>query len=248
MVGLLAILLSRSLTPAVELKTAAGSAMKYYASLPDGWTAKKTWPVVLAIPGAERDFEESAKLFAQARGQKPYIVVVPMVVTNGGSSYRGVPTYRYSEQTWQEITRQGEYAFDMAGIAAVLADVKKACSGDKVYATAFEAGCHTLFALTFRHPEWLSASIPNAPNYQGRGVDEAAFSKSASRVSLPIHEIHGSDDPFCARDKPFYAQWQSARAEAKGHGFSNISTQSVPGKGHVWLAAEILSYLDSIRK
>ncbi|MBS1703040.1 MAG: hypothetical protein JST12_15350 [Armatimonadetes bacterium] len=247
--SILAVAMAPYPLPAVEFKTATRHPMKYYLSLPEGWNASKKWPVVLAIEDAERDFAGAAERFAKARGHQPFIVVVPMVVTNGGPSYRSVPTYKYSAEDWKRVDQVGEYNFDLDGISAVLADVKATYSSEpKAYASAFEAGCHTLFALTFRHPDWLNASAPNSPNYQGRGITEGSFSKSSAKADLPIHEIHGSDDPFCAPGKPFFAQWQAAEAAAKSHGFTKISTQSVPGKGHVWLMSEALAYFTSLRR
>lgn len=232
---------------AVQLKTATHHAMEYYISLPDGWSPTKKWPVVVAIESAERDFKGTAELFAKARKKMPFIIVVPLVVTNGGSGYRTVPSYHYMQTVWSQIDRIGEYAFDLAGIEAVGSDVRKTYSGDsRFYLTGFEAGCHTLFAVTFRHPEWLLASVPTSPNYRGRGMEDGAFSKSPSRAVLPLHEIHGSADAFSDPGKPFYAQWQAAKSAATAHGFGNVSEQIVAGKGHVWLADDVLEYCSSL--
>jgi len=204
---LLAAITLHSFHQVVELKTAVHHSMKYYLSLPEGWSSKRKWPVVVAIADAERDFEGAARRFAKVRGSRPYIVVVPMVVTNGGSRYREVPSYRYSVDAWNEIDRAGEYTFDLAGIAAVAADVKSSYSGEqRFYGTGFEAGGHTLFAMTFRHPEWMLASVPNSPNFQGRGLSDGAYSTSPARSNLPIHEMHGGDDAFSSPRKPFMTQ------------------------------------------
>lgn len=233
----------------VELREASHHRMQYYVSLPQGWVKERTWPILCAIPGAERDFLETANTFVQARKQMPFIIVVPMVTTNGGQRYREAASYKYSESTWDEIVRVGQYTFDLEGIHAAVKDVQTTFSGEsRLYLTGFEAGCHTLFAVTFRHPEWLNAAVANSPNFQGRGLEENLYSQSPDRVSLPIHELHGDKDPFSAPDKPFFEQWVTAESAAHQHGFKNTSSQVVPNKGHVWLAEEILKYCSELRR
>src|ERR1044072_2803147 len=75
-----------------QLKTASSHPIQYYLSLPEGWSTGKRWPVVVVIESAERQFLEAATAFAQARASRPFILVTPLVVTNGGSGYRSVPT------------------------------------------------------------------------------------------------------------------------------------------------------------
>src|SRR5437660_5288647 len=41
---------------AQELKTAASHPIQYYVSLPKGWNGERTWPVVMIIEAAEREF------------------------------------------------------------------------------------------------------------------------------------------------------------------------------------------------
>src|SRR6476659_4809034 len=80
-----------------QLKTASTHPIQYYLSLPDGWVAGKKWPVVVVIESADREFSQAATAFAQARGKQPFIIVTPLVVTNGGAGARSVPTYHYSD-------------------------------------------------------------------------------------------------------------------------------------------------------
>src|SRR4051812_5095742 len=110
---------------AQELKTATGHPMQYYLSLPEDWSAGKTWPVIVAIESANRDFRANAEAFARARGKLPFIVVAPLVVTGGGAGFRTVLAYRYSDAVWSEIDRMGQFHFDETGIAAVVADVHR---------------------------------------------------------------------------------------------------------------------------
>jgi len=64
--------------------TAPGTVMKYSASLPAGWTRDRTWPVVVVIPDATRDFDGNLAAFAAVGATSPFIFVAPHVVTSGG--------------------------------------------------------------------------------------------------------------------------------------------------------------------
>src|SRR5882724_13545240 len=61
-----------------QLKTASSHPIQYYLSLPEGWVAGKKWPVVVVIESADRQFLQAATAFAQARGQRPFILLTPL--------------------------------------------------------------------------------------------------------------------------------------------------------------------------
>jgi dienelactone hydrolase len=234
---------------AQELKTATGHPMQYYLSLPQNWTASKKWPVVVIIESANRQFQSTAGTFARARQSMPFILVAPLVVTNGGSSYRHVPTYHYSESVWNEIERIGGCQFDMAGIPAVARDVTRLYAGeDQYFVTGWEAGGHTVWALLFQHPEALRAAAPVATNFHGRCMEDAAFSSSPQRVKLPITVLGGESDAGWKPKQPLYTQSQEAIKIAREHGYENVSESVAPAKGHGPLAEEVLAYFDSLLK
>src|SRR5262244_1143159 len=80
-----------------QLKTASTHPIQYYLSLPDGWVAGKKYPVVIVIESADREFQKAATLFSRSPQRGRFILVTPLVVTNGGSGYRNVPSYHYSD-------------------------------------------------------------------------------------------------------------------------------------------------------
>jgi hypothetical protein len=217
--------------------------MRYYLSLPDNWNASRRWPVVVAIESANRDFQGNAAVFARARGARPFIIVSPMVVTAGGAGYRSVPTYRYSDAVWAEIERVGAFHFDEAGIAAIVADVKRDFGGEDRYClTGWEAGGHTVWAMLFQHAEQLRAVAPVSTNYLGRWMTADSFSNSPARIGLPVRVFQAAQLP-----SPFFAQQtENAVALAKAHGFGNVSLTSV-AKPHGPLPEEVLEFFSSVR-
>jgi len=230
-----------------QLKTASTHPIQYYLSLPVGWTAEKKWPVVVVIDSADREFSNAATAFAQARQQRPFILVTPLVVTNGGSGYRNVPTYHYSNAVWDQIQNSGDFNFDSEGLTAIIKDVVQQYGGEERYfVTGFEAGGHTVWGLLFNHPEYLRGAALVCPNYLGRWVDEQHISSAQERTGLPIRTFVGSKDEICQAGHPIYTQIQRAMSLAEAHGYKNTSLTPVEGKGHERLADEVLSYFWSL--
>jgi hypothetical protein len=232
-----------------QLKTAARHPIQYYLSLPEGWTAKKKWPVVVVIESADREFLNAATAFAQARRPQPFILVTPLVVTNGGAGYRSVETYHYSDAVWDRIQNSGPFNFDMEGITAIMQDVSKQYGGDdKYFITGLEAAGHTVWGILFNHPEEVRGAALVCPNYLGRWVDEAHISSASERTGLPIRAFVGTKDTLCSAGSPIYTQMQTAMRLADAHGYKSVTLTRVEGKGHERLADEVLSYFSSLLK
>src|ERR1051325_10310150 len=230
-----------------QLKTASTHPMQYYVSLPEGWVAGKKWPVVVVIDSADREFLQAATAFATARKQQPFIIVTPLVVTNGGANVRNVPTYHYSDQVWDRIQNSGPFVFDMDGITAVMQDVVKQYGGeDKYFITGFEAAGHTVWGILFSRPEVVRGAALVCPNYLDRWVDETHVSSAAERAALPVRNFIGTKDTLCAPGNPIYTQIQKAMSVADAHGYKNVSITPVEGKGHERLADEVLAYFSTL--
>ena len=230
-----------------QLKTASSHPIQYYLSLPEGWTAAKKWPVVIVIESADREFLQAATAFAQARQHRPFILVTPLVVTNGGAGYRNVPTYHYSDAVWNSIQSSGQFNFDMEGITAIMQDVVKQYGGEeKYFITGFEAGGHTVWGMLFNRPEAARGAALACPNYLGRWVDEQRISSAAERTDLPIRNLVGTKDDSCSAGSPIYTQMERAMELAKTHGYKKVSLARVDGKGHERLADEVLEYFSSL--
>jgi dienelactone hydrolase len=183
-------------------------------------------------------------LYAAARKQLPYIIVSPVVLTNGGVDLRGSPKYNYAKSVWDEVDRTGSCRFDLDGLAAIIADVHRRYGGEsRAYITGFSAGAHAMWAFVLQHPESVAGAAPASGNYLGRCMAETSFSTEAGRARLPIRSFIGQDELGGALE----AQFQSAKHEAEAHGYRNISERSVPG-GHDPHADAVLSYFASLTR
>src|SRR5262245_49057513 len=102
----------------LQHQTLPSHPMQVYMSLPSGWQRGTPYLVVVAIESAEREFAPYFKKFVQARGSSPFIVAVPLVVTNGGSRYKEGPGYQYSDAVWKRIDAD-PWKFDDEGLQAL---------------------------------------------------------------------------------------------------------------------------------
>jgi poly(3-hydroxybutyrate) depolymerase len=229
---------------AEELRTASGHSIQYYVSLPQGWTAARKWAVVVVIESANRQFQETLAIFVKARKDMPFILVAPLVTTNGGANYRQAETYHYSDAVWSEIARD-RCGFDADGIAAAVADVRKLYGGeDRYFLTGWEAGGHTVWSIIFEHPDALRAAAPAVSNYAGRCL-ESGFSTSPARAELPVTVFQVASGRDVAPGTYVYRQSQQAMKIAEEHGYRKVSERIVADKPHGPLAEEVLAYFAS---
>ena len=234
--------------PVPAIYTAPGTVMKYSASLPAGWTRDRTWPVVVVIPDATRDFDGNLAAFAAAGATSPFVFVAPHVVTSGGArGYRDAPGFHYSAGDWAEVDRLGDFRFDEEGVASVIADVHVRFQGDeRVYLTGWEAGGHTVWALLFRHPERFRAVAPVTPNYVGRWLDaEHPVSQSGSPPSVKVFFCGTGCAPDDVRQN-LRAQTQQALALARDHGFGEIPIEVREGTKHGPLATFVVDWFTAL--
>jgi dienelactone hydrolase len=232
--------------PKITDHQAASHLMRYHVALPIGWSGGRPWGVVVVIPDAARDFRGNLEAFVAARGRLPLILVAPEVLTCGGAATRTPEHYSYTPAEWDSLNRQDDFAFDDAGLAAVLADVRRQWGGEpKAFLTGWEAGGHTVWAQALTRPERWRGVAPVSTNYQRRGIGDSRFSSAPERAQLPIQVFRESAAAPSARFTD--QQTEQAMADARAHGFAPAAVRMVPGK-HGPLAAAVLSWCDSLAR
>jgi len=232
--------------PRIELRTAAAYPMKYWLGRPVNLRPEERLPVLVVITDARREFEAAARAFLAAEDALPagprVLVVVPVTLTSGGTAQRVKDAFPYDAATWARAGRDGNCTFDDAGIAAVLADVRRvARADDRAYLTGLEAAGHTIFAQAFRHPERWRMVLPVTPNYQARCMDDSAWSADTSRARLPIVVLHGEADSVWAGG--MLNQGKQADDAAHAHGFRRFQDRAIPARGHDFLPDAVLALL-----
>jgi len=235
----------------VLTRRATAHPMRYHVALPRGWSAGRAWPVLVVIPDAARDFVPNLERFVRARGDRPYLLVAPEVLSCGGARTRTRDLYTYTAAEWDALAGGDDFAFEDAGLAAVLADVQREWHGEpRAFLTGWEAGGHTVWAQAFRHPERWRAVVPVSTNYQRRGVPAAAFSRAAARASLPIQPLRCGAPSGDAIEAVTFIDRQMAVAlqDARDHGWRPRPVQVIRGADHGPLPDAVFAWCDTLRR
>jgi len=245
-----------------RLRTAATHPMQYYVSLPSGWSKERTWPVVVAITGSGKTWQADADAFAAVRDAHhyPFIIVLPIVTTNGGRDLRHNRAYSYAPSVWDRVDREGRCTFDRDGLSAVIADVAKEYNGEeKVFLTGHSAGGHLAVSEALIHPELLRGAAFAAVNYLGRCVTAPtieekpdfvdpvvppSISSSPARIDLPVRFFLGTADAYAKYLAP---QRDNAIRDAGANGFGRVSSVAVEGANHNPMIPQVLANFDSLR-
>jgi poly(3-hydroxybutyrate) depolymerase len=230
-------------TADIVLKTASHHPIQYYLSLPEGWTHAKKWPVVFAIEGGLKNFRNSTEVYTTARKHMPFIIVSPVILTDGGGDdQRNLPEYHYATEVWDQIDKTGICAFDHQGLDAIMTDLRQEYGADeKYFITGHSAGAHLTWAMVLMHPEKLVAAATSCGNFSGRCITKV--SSATERVKLPVRAFQGEVDEH---RQGLEGQFAKAREVAAAHGYTNISFEVIKGAGHIPLADQVLAYFSSL--
>lgn len=210
---------AESMVPTSALRTAKDVEVQYHLSLPQGWRAELTWPIMVTLAGAGRDFAQNFDQFKKARGEKlPFIVVTPCVRSLGRDPA------------------------DLRAVLAIVKEVQGEFNGQpKFFVTGFSAGTHLTWQLIFLHPEVLAGASPVCGNFNSRGIDK--IEKKAAAVKLPIHGFQGDQDQVLVHLNP---QWETAVKLAGEHGYKNISRTVIPGGTHLPYQSQVVDFFASL--
>jgi len=234
--------------PRIELRTAAGHPMKYWLGLPASLRPGDRLPLLVVITDARREFESTARAYLAAEDSVPghsgkFLIVVPVTLTSGGTAQNVRQAYPYDAAAWARAAKDGNCAFDDDGLAAVLADVRRAAPTDTVLPdlTGLEAAGHVVLAQAFRHPERWRAVIAIAPNWQDRCMDASAWSTDGARARLRVLLLHGGHDSLWS-SSPMPTQAAQAATEARAHGFLAVEPHVIPMQGHEFPPRVVLTF------
>ena len=231
--------------PAIEHRTCATHPLQYDLSRPAGWRPGGRYPVVVVVPDAHRDFRANLQAFVDARGDGPWLLLAPYVLTSGGASFPR-ELFPYDERAWARADAGPPFAFDEAGVAAMLAEVRERDGGGpQAFLTGWEAGGHTVWALAFNHPGWWKGVAPVSSNYQGRWL-AAAPPAAEPRPPLKVFfcgHLTGDEE----RGREFWLR-QSGEAQeaAVARGFARPPLEVVAGQPHGPLAGAVLAWFQAL--
>jgi predicted peptidase len=172
--------------------TVAGTVYKYQVFVPDNWTSKKKWPVVLFLHGAGERGDDGlvqtqvgiSTAIRQDRSRFPAIVVIPQC---------------RKDMWWSQSP------MDDVAIAALDAAMKE-FHGDKArtYLTGLSMGGYGTWHLAGKYPGRFAAIAPICGGIvrpeQARAQspdDNSPYAEAAKKIGnkTPVWIFHGGDDP-----------------------------------------------------
>lgn len=237
-------LASRGSRP-LELRTAPGHPLRYYVSRPPRWSPDRSWPAIVVVTDAYRDFAGAESLFARTPGAEAFVIATPLVLSGGGTAQAHRDDFDYDAAAWARAGRDGNCRFDDDGLQAMLEDLRRRDHVGPVFLTGWEAGGHVVLSQVLNHPERWAGAAAATPNYQGRCTGPAAPPEDSGARHLPIRQFRGSRDTATG---PLSGQWGRFERIARSRGFTDVATVRVPGGVHGPLATAIVSYFGSLRR
>lgn len=217
--------------------------MVAYVSLPNDWAPdKKGLPIVVAVEGAGCGFAGCCRLYRETRGARAAIVVTPCSFSNtNGLEAAKYPWYDAAALEKYKAPGAARVEYDAAGLAAVLAELKKDWGGgEKLAITGFSGGGNLTYYWTLQHPETLSLAVGCCANFGGLGLQGA---KPVAGGGPPVVLLTGEKDDFNLEvfgQKPgIVGQTDAVEESLKKLGFTNVSRRVVPGAGHSNFAADV---------
>jgi predicted peptidase len=167
--------------------TVEGVAYRYVVAVPAGWTADRTWPVVLSLHGSEERGDD---------GVQPSLVGFPLAVRNHPDRFPAIvviPQCRTGVD-WKAPAMQAQI---LAALDASIAEFH----GDpqRLYLTGLSMGGYGTWALAAKYPSRFAAIVVVCGGIQwptaARIKDEAPYAAVAQKVaSIPIWVFHGNAD------------------------------------------------------
>ncbi len=203
--------------------TVAGAEYKYQVFIPDNWTPKKKWPVILFLHGAGERGDDGliqtevgiGRAIRRDRSRVPAIVVMPQC----------------RKDVWWTDSAMGDVAM------AALEQAEKEFYGDsaRIYLTGLSMGGYGTWYLAGKYPGKFAAIAPICggilmPDLSRKQSpdDSKPYAEAAGKIgkNTPVWIFHGGDDPVVP-----VAESQRMAAAMKALG-GEVRYTEYPGVGH----------------
>lgn len=228
-----------SLTEPLLLK-ASTHEMRYFLSLPPGWTPDKTWPVLVACEGSGSSYRDQCARFAGYRKDVPVIVLTPCTFSNAGGPREGKHPW-YSAEMKKEWAGKNTMDFDDPGLMAALADVRREWNAEeKFFIAGYSGGGIICWWEAFHRPAELRGAFPACANYGGGNRNPGEGGRD-----LPIRAFQGEKDGHL---EMLTGSWNAAVEDLKTAGFTNYTRTMLPEVGHTACHEPIFREIDAILK
>ncbi|KAF0243401.1 MAG: hypothetical protein FD180_3441 [Planctomycetota bacterium] len=222
------------------LRKASTHELRYFLSLPPGWTPDKTWPVLVVCEGAGGNYRDQCARFASYRKDVPVIVMAPCTFTNSGGPRKDKHPW-YSAEVIAEWTNKNTLDFDEAGMLAGLADLRREYGAEeKFFIAGYSGGGILTWWTIFRRPAELRGAFPACANYGGSPPTPPEGGRD-----LVIRAFQGDKDGHL---EMLTESWKRAEEQLKKWEYTDFSRTLLPGVGHTACHEPIYKAIQEILK
>lgn len=220
------------------LKKASRHELRYFFSLPKGWTPDRKVPVLVVVEGAGCGFEGQCKRHMGFRGDVPVIIVTPCTFANTNGLNKDKYPW-YPQSLLDEVERTGRLKFDDEGLMNVLEDVRRDYNAEeKFFITGYSGGGNLTWWNVFTRPAQLLGAFPACANFYAKPNDPPEGGRD-----VPVRAFQGDKDGHL---EMLNGQWAAAEALLKQWGYTNFSRKLLPGVGHTACHAEVYAAIKEI--
>jgi hypothetical protein len=198
--------------------------------LPEGWTAKKTWPMFVAIVGANCAYDSMLEELKRKAAKKPYILVVAKTISNANELEVGKLPYPKSVMgRYVDLQRRPRrLEWDEIGMLSVLAEVRQRYSGqERYFMTGYSGGGFLLYFWLQHHSDQLLGACAGSSNYHSF-LEQGAVKPSDG--GCPVLIVSGSKDE--AGPPRIFPQSDEALKALQAAGFSQVERKHLENRDH----------------
>jgi predicted peptidase len=197
--------------------TMNGTRYKYQVFVPEDWTPRKIWPVILFLHGAGERGDDGllqtevgiGTAIRRYRSRFPAIVIFPQC---------------RNDKSWSGLLGPCQDVEDM--VLKTLEETTKEFCGDpkRTYLTGISMGGYGSFRLAARHPHKFAAFVPVCggirfpdPARPETSEDNQAYTNAADKIGpVPVWIFHGEEDPIIpvAESRRMFAAMKAGGGEA----------------------------------
>lgn len=229
---------------------APGSEFRAYVALPQGYTPKAVWPVLVAVEGAGSNFLGAARNFRGARKDLPYIIVVPCTLSNTNALSAAAYPHYAAATLAAHAEQASRFAFDSDGLQGVLKVVQERFNGEaRFHMTGFSGGGLLTYWWLLRRPEDLASAVLAGANFHPALASETPLPEGRrAAVNLIVGALDEHREKVLGKFTPgIDGQTDLAEAALGAADYKSIRRTLLPGVGHSPCAAEVFTFCEGAR-
>jgi hypothetical protein len=198
--------------------------------LPDGWTAKKTWPMFVSIVGANCAYDSMLDELKRKAAKKPFILVVAKTIANANElEFAKLPYPKSVMERYGDLQRRPQRVdWDEIGLLSVLAEIRQRFAAqERFFMTGYSGGAFLVHHWLQHRSEQLLGACAGSGNYSSTAEQGAV---KPADGGCPVLIVSGSRDQ--AGPPRIFPQSDQAAKALKDLGFTQVDRRHLENRDH----------------